>query len=76
MNEWNGITTLCINCGKSLVAKYNHNHGLSMVLAGCYPVLYRHADGTTECVVRYKPGAFSDWDTNAQLKKAEGGRHG
>ena len=71
MSDWHDIDASCINCGKKLRAKWNHNHGQSFVLSGAYPVMVSHADGTNECVIIKRPTCYDVWTANRELKLAE-----
>jgi len=76
MPIWRDIDLSCRHCGKPLQAAWTQHYGAVGVIDGLHPIMYRHQDGTTECVIRRKPGAYDDWIGNRALKEAENALRG
>lgn len=58
---------LCRWCSKPLVAVAIRFHGVS--IQGINDYEYAHLDGTTECIVRYKPGPYDGWAATRTIER-------
>lgn len=69
MSEWINIEANCTNCGKPLAVKRAERR-LPFTIDGFEPLDARHADGTTECVIRRKPEFYDICHANRLYKEA------
>ena len=69
MTNWIEIDYHCQNCGKQLSVRRTQPQP-RWVISGFEPLDYRHADGTTECVIKMEPIGYDACAANRRYKDA------
>ena len=69
MSDFYRLGLSCNNCGKPLEARLTPETGICTI-EGLRSLEYRHADGTTECVIVKSPRPYDGWSASAAFDAA------